>query len=122
MAAQRHPFPSDGGAGAARVGAGGSSGHVTAPRAMPKASQPYASENVRAHGGEAAGDMSSRQRTNLFVGDAVAPSDTRRWVPAFAGTTVGVGRWVPACAGATGWGVRRSHDTGTKRIAAAFMQ
>src|ERR1700743_1165330 len=76
MAAQRHPFPSDGGAGAARVGAGGSSGHVTAPRAMPKASPPYASEYVRAHvanetvsapGDEAAEDMRSRQRTIAFM-------------------------------------------------------
>src|SRR6201989_916188 len=66
MAAQRHPCPSDGGAGAARVGADGSSGHVTALRAMPKASPAYVSENVRAHGGEVAEDMSSRQRTNLF--------------------------------------------------------
>src|ERR1700754_3225420 len=73
MAAQRHPCPSDGGAGAARVGAGGSFGHVTASRAMPKASPPYASDHVRAHGGEAAEDMSSRQRTILFAGDA---SDT----------------------------------------------
>src|ERR1700754_1918668 len=102
MAAQRHPCPSDGGAGAARVGAGGSFGHVTAPRAMPKASQPYASENVRAHGGEAAEDMSSRQRTNLFVGDGAARSGVRRWVPACAGTTVRMWCWVPACAGTTG--------------------
>src|SRR6201989_1159979 len=115
MAAQRHPFPSDGGAGAARVGAGGSSGHVTAPRAMPKASPPYASENVRALGGEAAEDMSSRQRTNLFRRrrsgtfgrQALGPcfrrdddgasgagsllSQGRRWGVGRAGTTGGLG-------------------------------
>src|SRR6201991_1095208 len=89
MAAQRHPCPSDGGAGAARVAADGSFGHVTVLRARPKASLAYASESVRAHGGEAAEDMSSRQRTNLFVGDAFALSGARRWVPACAGTTVG---------------------------------
>ena len=64
---KRHPCPSDGGAGAARVGAGGSFGHVTEPRAMPKASQPYASESVRAHGGEAAGNKSSRLARYLFL-------------------------------------------------------
>src|ERR1700750_542632 len=53
---KRHPCPSDGGAGAARVGADGSFGHVTAPRAMPKASPPYASESVRAQSGKAAGN------------------------------------------------------------------
>src|ERR1700754_1355669 len=89
MAAQRHPFPSDGGAGAARVGAGGSFGHVRTLRARPKASLAYASNTVRARGGEAAEDMSSRWRTNLFVGGVVALSGVRRWVPAFAGTTVG---------------------------------
>src|ERR1700754_1177305 len=103
MAAQRHPCPSDGGAGAARVGAGGSFGHATAPRAMPKASPAYVSNAVRAHGGEAAEDMSSRKRTNLFrrrrartfgrqaLGPCVRRDDGE-----------GVGRWVLALAGTTG--------------------